>query len=111
MRVDPSLSASKLKDQARTYFLVPVDSTARINDCADPSSSSSGKKAPAVASGPENFFGLALETRLGIGGRKPGVFGFAGEELSPRQFVPLEPFRCANARIPLSLQPQLTVLS
>lgn len=79
------------------YFIVPVDDTARINESISAQSLSPSigttTKPPSLPSGANNFFGLALESRQGVGGINPGVFRTVEEEDSKRRFISHEPFR------------------
>jgi hypothetical protein len=101
--IKPDLDERKRGLTIRPYYLVPVDDTTRINDRAPqpdvessaPETMPSPKKLPSsLPKGVEGFFGLGLETRLGVwGGPNAGVFGTEEEELAARKFVPFEPCR------------------
>ncbi|KAK4056185.1 hypothetical protein OIO90_002916 [Microbotryomycetes sp. JL221] len=109
-RIDPRMEWHE-GDDCRPYYLVPVDDTTRINPvqhavdsaeatAASAASTSSEPPTPAVARKPstlprgaENFFGLALETRLGTVGPVSRVYGAEEEVAEERNWVAHEPCR------------------
>ncbi|KAM0791547.1 hypothetical protein ACM66B_005995 [Microbotryomycetes sp. NB124-2] len=92
-------------DDSRPYYLLPVDDTTRINEKPSINSETpenAAEVAPAPATpkkpstlprGPNNFFGLALETRPGTVGPVASVYGSADEVDRDRRWVAHEPCR------------------
>jgi hypothetical protein len=95
--INPDLDGAKT-GSSRRYFLVPIDDTTRLNDGPLPGSSTridspSQAKVPTLPTGPNAFFGLALETRTGSDSSPGEVLGSVEESVVGRRFVPYEPCR------------------